>query len=96
MSFAKCGLILLHSGGHDGLCFQVVLDSAGAPFAAVAGLFVTAERGPDIIVRAVEVHHAGPQLPRYGHGFFGRRAVHVTGQAIVRVVGNRDASSRLE
>src|SRR5689334_3742236 len=75
----------------DRLHFEIFFQAVLAPFAAVAGLLVAAERRGAVVGHALQVDVAGANLladpARALHGVAGD----VTGETIRRVVGDLDS-----
>src|SRR5438105_14402870 len=74
----------------DGLHFEIFFQTVLAPFAAVAGLLVAAERRGAVVRHALQVDVAGADLPADPARAFHAVAGDVTGKTIGRVVGNLD------
>src|SRR3954451_22345298 len=87
-SFRRSGLRGVIAG--DRLHFEIFFQTVLAPFAAVAGLLVAAERRRAVVRNALQIDVAGADLladaARRFHGVGGD----VTGQTVGRVVGNLD------
>src|SRR5438105_3666581 len=74
----------------DGLGLQVVAEGGFAPFTPVARCLVAAERGREVLARAVDVDHAGFDPGRDLFGPLVRAGLHIGGEAVGGVVGDAD------
>src|SRR6266849_10823406 len=72
----------------DGLDLEIFFQAVFAPFAAVAGLLVAAERRGAVVRNALQVDVAGAQLAADLAGAFDGVGGDVTGETIRRVVGD--------
>src|SRR5438105_7611549 len=74
----------------DGLHFEIFLETVLAPFAAVAGLLVAAERRSAVIRHALQVDVAGAELAGDLAGAVDAAGRDVAGKTVRRVVGDLD------
>src|SRR5665213_2878372 len=74
----------------DGLDLEIFLETVFAPFAAVAGLLVAAERRGAVVGHALQVDVAGANAAADAAGGFHGVGGDVAGQPIGRVVGDLD------
>src|SRR5690606_11393959 len=82
--------LALAGGAHHGLHLEELLEAEDAPFAAVAGLLVAAERRGEVGAGAVQVHVAGAQPRRYALRVLEVARAHVARQPVRRVVRDAD------
>src|SRR6266851_874537 len=75
---------------HHRLGLEELVEAEFAPFAAVAGLLVAAERRAEIGTGAVQMHIAGAELRRDLARMLEVAGLHVTREAIHHVVGHAD------
>src|SRR5690606_36894746 len=74
--------LALAGGAHHGLHLEELLEAEDAPFAAVAGLLVAAERRGEVGAGAVQVHVAGAQPRRYALRVLEVARAHVARQPV--------------
>src|SRR6185436_17417429 len=74
----------------DRLHLEIFLETVLAPFAAVAGLLVAAERRGAIVRHALQIDVAGADLAADAARAFHGITSHVAGENIGRVVGDLD------
>src|ERR1700688_2646753 len=75
---------------HHRLHLEALFAAELAPFAAVAGLLVAAERRAEIGPGAIQVDIAGAQLRRHFPRVLEIARGHIAGEAVDRVVGQAD------
>jgi hypothetical protein len=74
----------------DGFDLEVLFEAEYTMLAPIAGVFVAAERNTGIHRRAIEVHATGSYFRRDAARAL-NTALNVSGQAIGRIVGDRDS-----